>query len=71
MPEIVNLNRARKRRATGAAALQAAENRVRHGRTKAEKVAAESREALRAKLLDNARIISPIPRDDDERGDRA
>ena len=37
MAEIVNLNRRRKQKARAEAAAQAAENRVRFGRTKAEK----------------------------------
>ncbi len=37
MAEIVNLNKARKLKARAAAEQQAAENRVRYGRTKAEK----------------------------------
>lgn len=37
MGEIINLNKARKARAKDAKAKKSAENRVRHGRTKAEK----------------------------------
>jgi hypothetical protein len=66
--EIVNLNRVRKRRAAEASALQAAENRIRHGRTKAERMAVERVEAQRAKLLDNARILSPSPTDEEYGG---
>jgi hypothetical protein len=47
MADIVNLNRARKRRARDEAAQRAAENRVRYGRTKEEREAA-AREAERA-----------------------
>jgi hypothetical protein len=47
MAEIVNLNKFRKKKAREEAATQAAENRVRFGRTKAEKArdAAVEREA--------------------------
>lgn len=49
MAEIVNLNKARKLKARAAAEQQAAENRVRYGRTKAEKQrdAAAAEEAQR------------------------
>ncbi len=68
MTEIVNLNRARKRLAAEAAALRVAENRFRHGQTKAERMAVERREARRAKLLDNALIPSPSPSDGEHGG---
>jgi hypothetical protein len=44
----INLNKARKQRARAARAQQAEENRLRHGRTKAEKEA----ERLRTKRLE-------------------
>lgn len=47
MAEIVNLNHARKGRAKATAKSQAVENRVRFGRTKADK-AVEAAEKLRA-----------------------
>lgn len=49
MAEIVNLNKARKLKARAAAEQQAAENRVRYGRTKIEKQrdAAAAEEAQR------------------------
>ena len=47
MAEIVNLNRARKARQRAEAERQAAENRVRFGRTKADK-RREAQEKLRA-----------------------
>jgi len=37
MADIINLNKARKARAKDAKAKKSAENRIRHGRTKAEK----------------------------------
>lgn len=59
MAEIINLNRARKARDKANSQSKAAENRVAHGRTKADK-AATKKEADRAKrLLDGAK------RDDD------
>jgi hypothetical protein len=45
MGETVNLNRARKAHAKAAEKAQAAENRVRFGRTKAEKSLESAREA--------------------------
>lgn len=49
MADVINLNRARKRREREQAAAQAAENRVRHGLSKAERarLAAEAAEASR------------------------
>jgi len=59
MGDIINLNRAKKARArTGAAALAAA-NRVKHGRTAAEKANDREAEARRAKLLDGAKRDAP------------
>ena len=55
MAEVINLRQARKARARGEAARQAAQNRALHGRTKAEKQL-QDREAERAaRLLDGAR----------------
>ncbi|MEM8617003.1 MAG: DUF4169 family protein [Pseudomonadota bacterium] len=47
MPEPINLNKARKARARADRAQRAAENRVKFGRTKAQK-AADAREAQRS-----------------------
>lgn len=55
MTEIVNLNKARKARAKADAKAQAAENRVRHGRTKAQKAQARAEIAQEARKLDQAR----------------
>lgn len=55
MAEIVNLNRARKARAKAEAAAQAAANRVRHGRDKAQKANDRAEAERRARLLDGAR----------------
>jgi hypothetical protein len=59
--EIINLNKARKAKARVTAEKQAAENRVRFGRSKAQKQqdAAES-EAMRRKL-DSLRLDPPEP----------
>ena len=56
MSEIVNLNRARKLRDRDAAARQAAENRVVHGQTRAQRLALEQAAQRRAALLDGARL---------------
>jgi hypothetical protein len=61
MAEIVNLNKARKARAKADAAAEAAANRAKHGRTKAEKAQDRAAEARRQALLDGAK------RDDAER----
>lgn len=55
MAEVVNLNRARKARARAAAEARAAANRVKHGRTGAEKANDRRAEARRLALLDGAR----------------
>ena len=56
MGEIVNLNRARKAKAKSEAEATAAANRVKHGRTKAEKANDRAAEARRQALLDAARL---------------
>lgn len=56
MGEIVNLRRAKKAKSRAEAATQAAENRSRHGRTKAERDAEAKRDALASRTLDNARL---------------
>jgi len=52
MGEIVNLNRFRKRKAKDAEARVADTNRVKFGRTKAEKKLSEAEKALADKSLD-------------------
>jgi len=55
MSELINLNKARKAKARAEAKVQAAENRAKFGRTKAEKAAEQAKaEKLRA-LLDGAK----------------
>ena len=56
MGEIVNLNRARKDRAKAEDKARAAENRVAHGRTKAERNATETERQRAARLLDGQKL---------------
>ncbi|MFT8247029.1 DUF4169 family protein [Roseomonas sp. BN140053] len=55
MAEIVNLNRFRRNKAKAEKSVQAAANRVSHGRTGAEKAADRQAAERRAALLDGAR----------------
>lgn len=55
MAEILSLSKARKAKARVAKEAVAAENRVKFGRTKAEKQAEAAREALAQKRLDGAK----------------
>jgi len=52
MAELINLNKARKARAKVTREAEAAENRVRFGRTKADKLLAEKRREVSARDLD-------------------
>lgn len=61
MAEIVNLNKARKARARDEAARQAAANRVRHGRTKAEKENDRRARERHKDAADAARLDSSGP----------
>ena len=61
MGEIVNLNRARKRRARAQQAALAGENRVRSGRTGAAKLNDQREQARRRALLDGVRRDDPAP----------
>ncbi|MEO0399367.1 MAG: DUF4169 family protein [Pseudomonadota bacterium] len=54
MGEVVNLNKFRKQKARAEKEAAAAENRVRHGQTKAEKRATEDDKARREQHLDGA-----------------
>ena len=56
MGEIVNLRLVKKRAARVAAAAEAAENRVRHGRTAAAKAADRLERALAAAVVEGARL---------------
>lgn len=55
MAEIVNLNRVKKARARTEADAEAAVNRAKHGRTRAEKARDAQAETQRNALLDGAR----------------
>jgi hypothetical protein len=55
MGEIVNLNKARKARDKAAQKAEASANRAAHGRSKAERIAAETERARAASLLDGAK----------------
>ena len=57
MGDIVNLRRVKKAKVREDAAVQAAENRTRSGRTKQEREADAKRDALAARKLDGARLI--------------
>ena len=59
MGEVVNLNRAKKARAKADAAATAAANRVKHGRTGAEKANDRRAEERRQSLLDGVRRERP------------
>jgi hypothetical protein len=56
MGELVNINKARKQVATRRAAARAAENRLIHGRTKAEKAREEARASKTRRDLDAHQI---------------
>ena len=64
MAEIVNLHREKKRRARAEDAASAQQNRVRHGRTAAQKAA----DSLTARRLDAAAEGHRLERDDTEQG---
>ena len=61
MGEIVNLRRVKKQRARSAAETEAAANRARFGRTKAEREAERLEEERRRAVLDGA-ALPPGPR---------
>ena len=56
MGEIINLNRARKGKAKAQARSAAVANRVKFGRTKAEKTDAEGERAAIARIVDGAKL---------------
>ena len=55
MAEIINLRRVKKQQARQEAAQQAVENRIRHGRTKAERVNDEAERDRERKRLDGVK----------------
>jgi hypothetical protein len=56
MGEIVNLNKARKNHNRAVKARKAAENRIRHGRTRAEKAKDRGEAERRARQLDGGKL---------------
>lgn len=56
MGEIVNLNRVRKAKAKVEREIQAAENRVKFGRTKEEKKKSRAEDEAKARLLDGHKL---------------
>ncbi len=61
MGEIVNLKRAKKRRARAQDAALAEQNRARFGRTEGEKLREARVQATREALLDGVRRVPSIP----------
>lgn len=59
MGELVNLRRARKDRDRLRREDEAAENRVKFGRTKSEKQTVKAQDALEARRLDGHRLATP------------
>ena len=66
MGEIVNLRSVKKRLGRDASKQDAKENRVRHGRTKAELANDRRAEARRAALLDGSARSDPVRSETDE-----
>lgn len=66
MADIINLRQARKAKAKSAAEDVAAQNRVSHGRTKAERQASKARGALETHRLDG-HLLGREPAADDRR----
>ncbi len=59
MGDLVNLRRARKDRDRRRREGEAAENRVKFGRSKADKLTAKAQDGLEARRLDGHRLDSP------------
>jgi hypothetical protein len=57
--DIINLNKVRKARAKAEQTKTAAENRVKHGRTKVERKKVEADETLAARRLDGTKRDEP------------
>ena len=57
MAEIINLRQARKARARAEAEKAAADNRVKFGRTKAEKTLAKAEKALQNRRIDGQKLV--------------
>lgn len=67
MADLINLNRARKRREREQAASRAAENRVRHGLSKQERAGLAAEAAEAARKLDALRRAPGAPPADETR----
>lgn len=63
MATVINLNKVRKQKAREEAASKAAENRVRHGRSKAEKQAEQAAADAARRKLDLLQREPPTDRD--------
>ena len=61
MADVVNLRLVRKQRLRAAAATEAAENCVRHGRTKAERQRDTLQADRAAQAVDDAALDQPVP----------
>ena len=59
MGKVVNLNKFRKQKTREAAADKAAENRARHGRSKADKALEQARETLAREQFEQRRRDTP------------
>lgn len=57
MAEIINLRQARKARSRAEAEKTAADNRVKFGRTKAEKTLAKAEKALQNRRIDGQKLV--------------
>ena len=61
MPDPINLRQARKARARIEQQMQAAQNRVKFGRTKAERQRTAATDALNRRQLDAKQLDAPAP----------
>ena len=66
MAELINLNKARKKKARADAAVQAAANRIKFGRTAAERQRAAAAEADAARRLDGLKREPTAAADNDD-----
>ncbi|WP_293867257.1 DUF4169 family protein [uncultured Alsobacter sp.] len=64
--DIINLRKARKAKARGAAEARAAENRIAFGRTKAERKAVETEQERARRAIDGHRIGPAADADQDD-----
>lgn len=69
MGDVVNLRRARRRKAHRDAEAIAAENRARHGQTRHEKTLRKAEDAQAARRLDGHRLTAPGDDDDAHKPD--